>query len=121
GADIGTKVSFRNVSADAHSSRELHVATGAAGIGGTAGLGIAITVARVTGDTSAQVGDRAEIGSTLDKVGNVSLSADGTASIKPFLDGGPMGIALSGGLLAGSAGITDARMGDVNGAALTVG
>src|SRR5207248_2902021 len=86
-------------------------ATGAGGISSGAGLGIAVTVSSVSGVVEANVGDYAEIGSSAHKVGNVTLDAQGSVTVRPFNDGGPMGIALAGGLLAGSAGITDVRAG----------
>ena len=119
GADIGKTTGFANVKAGAESNRTLRLATGAAGVSAGAGLGIAVTVAGVSGSVDAGIGDKAEIGSANSPVGNVVLDAKGNATVKPYSDGGPMGIALAGGLLAGAAGVTDVRAGTTD-APLTI-
>src|SRR5207249_2248952 len=112
GAHIGTTTGFANLTVNAESTRTLRLATGAAGISAGAGLGIAITVSKVTGSVEALVGDYAEIGSSLHNIGNLNVAATGSASVKPFSsDSAPMGIALSGGFFSGSAGVTDVRIG----------
>ena len=112
GAEIGATTGFANVAVTADATRTLRIATGAGGISAGAGLGIAVTVGTVTGPVEALVGDYAEIGSSAHQVGNVTVQATGTVAVKPFSgDSAPMGIALSGGLYAGSAGITIVQIG----------
>src|SRR5439155_29927 len=103
-AQVGTTAGFDNVTVAADSERTLRVATGAAGIGlSVGGIGIAVTVAQISGDTDARIGDYAAIGATGHRVGNVSVTATGAATLIPFQDDGPMGIAIAGGLLLGAA------------------
>ena len=103
---------FANLSVHAGSDRNLGLATGAGAIAVGGSLGAAITAAEATGTTTALVGDYTQIGDDLaHRAGNLSVFAQSNTSVRPFKDGDPMGIALSGGLLAGAAGVTDVAIG----------
>ena len=107
---------FDNVRVDADSDRTLRIATGAGFLTLSpvfnVGLGAAITVANASGRTEALIGDYTQVGvGPADRVGSVSVLADGTLSVRPFQDGDPMGIALGGAFLALTASVTDVTLG----------
>jgi hypothetical protein len=68
-------------------------------------------VAESTGRAEALIGANTTIGTAASRVGDVSVKATGDTRILPYIDGDPMGIALAGGLLAGSAGVTTVTIG----------
>ena len=112
GADVGKSTAFANVKAVADSSRTLRLATGAGGFSGGGAAGISVTAANVGGAVEASIGDKADIGSSASPVGNVVLDATGSVTVRPYDDGGPMGIALAGSVLFSlSGGFTDVHVG----------
>ena len=119
GAVIGGDVSFTSVAISADADRAVNAATGAASISGGGSIGISATVVNVSGNIDARLGDHASIGSGSNPSGDVSLSAASDVRVGPYSPGGPMGIALAGGFLAGSAGVTDVKL-DSNATAPTV-
>ena len=60
--------------------------------------------------TDALIGDYSIIGAVSNPAGSVNVTATNSVQVKPFEDGQPMGIALSGGLFAGSASVVDVRI-----------
>ena len=103
---------FGSVSVEAVSSRLLNIATGSAGFAAGAGLGVAITVGTVTGETRALVGAHTTLGTLAAKVGAVTVLATGIVDVEPHDANAPMGIALSAGLLLGaSAGVAVVTIG----------
>ncbi|HSB87529.1 MAG TPA: hypothetical protein VLD86_14555, partial [Ilumatobacteraceae bacterium] len=103
-----------SVTISATSDISIHASTLGAAVAGIGGLGAAVTIVNVNNETTASIGDWAELGNSTQAtptVGNVSVVADGSVSTGSFegVDTMAVGLAVAGGL-AGAAGVAIASI-----------
>ena len=93
-----------NLTADHRAA--IHTSTVGAAGGGFAALGAAVTIATVSGDTLAEIGDWTQIGSAAQRVNGVDVTATSTATVGPFGDAKTMAVGLAVSFIgAGAAGV----------------
>ncbi len=104
---------FAVVGVDAQNTVTMNIATGVGAISEGAGLGAAITFVNVGGNTQALIGDFfTNVGSVITApVGSITVTANQTVTIGPYVAGGPMEIGIGGGLLGGAAGYVQVTVG----------
>lgn len=98
---------FALIEVDAEHTETMNLATGAGSLSLIVGLGAAITVADIEGNTRAIIGDYTIIAPS-DKL---TVKANRTATIGPYDVNGPMGVGIAGSLLGGSASYVSATTG----------